>query len=52
LQIKARELGLELSLAECENKLPKIMAAMQSRSGGLRDEDIKRIVTEGLIEKG
>ena len=45
LQIKAQELGIHLSLAECEGLLPKIMTAMKSRSGGIPDEEIRRIIT-------
>lgn len=46
LQIKARELGIELPPDQCESLLPRLYSAMASRRGGLTDEEICRIITE------
>ena len=46
LQIKAQELGINLSRAECEALLPRVMAALQSHRGGLPDEEIHKLINE------
>lgn len=46
LQIKAREMGIELSLGQCESLLPRLWSAMAACRGGLSDEEIRRIITE------
>jgi isopropylmalate/homocitrate/citramalate synthase len=46
LQIKAQELGINLSREQCEALLPNIMAALRSHRGGIPDDEISRIINK------
>ena len=46
LQIKAQELGMNLSRSECELLLPRIMSGLKARRGGIPDEDLRRLIEE------
>jgi isopropylmalate/homocitrate/citramalate synthase len=46
LQIKAQELGINLSREQCEALLPKVMTALRSRRGGIPDEEISTIINK------
>jgi isopropylmalate/homocitrate/citramalate synthase len=46
LQIKAQELGMNLSSTESELLLPRIMSALKARRGGIPDEELRRLIEE------
>jgi hypothetical protein len=44
--MKARELGFELSLGECERMLPAIQLTLAQRKGAVSDVDLRRMLAE------
>lgn len=46
LQIKAQELGVNLSRSECEKLLPRVLAALKASRGGLPDEELRKLVNQ------
>jgi hypothetical protein len=46
LQIKAQELGMNISRSECEVLLPRILSGLKARRGAISDEELRRLIEE------